>query len=188
MLHNNSLFFAAKQSYKIYYFHFMDFIKTYFTAEKNESLIFVFFGILTIGFSVYALLKWGDSFYRGFAIPAILIGLIQIMVGGAVYFRTEKQVNELETLYRQDKTAFSKAETPRMDTVMKSFSLYKKIEVAFVVIGLLLIFFAPAKEFWLGIGVGMLLQGALMLTADIFAERRGKEYIQHISNGNIVTP
>jgi hypothetical protein len=155
----------------------MDFIKTYFTAEKNESLIFVLFGILTIGFSVYALLKWGDSFYRGFAVPAILIGIIQIVVGSTVYFRTDKQIDQLETLYQQDKIAFAKVETPRMNTVMKNFSLYKKIEVAFVVIGLLLVFFAPSKEFWLGIGVGMLLQGALMLTADIFAERRGKEYI-----------
>jgi hypothetical protein len=158
----------------------MDFIKAYFAAEKNESLIFILFGILTIGFSVYALLKWGDSFYRGFAVPAILIGIIQIVVGSTVYFRTDKQINQLETLYQQDQAAFAKAETPRMDTVMKKFSLYKKIEVVFVVMGLLLIFFAPSKGFWLGIGVGMLLQGALMLTADIFAERRGKEYIRSI--------
>lgn len=67
-----------------------------------------------------------------------------------------------------------------MNTVMKNFLLYKKMEVAFVVIRLLLIFFAPTSEFWLGIGVGILLQGALMLTADIFAERRGKEYIYSI--------
>jgi hypothetical protein len=158
----------------------MDFIKTYFTAEKNESLIFVLFGILTIGFSVYALLKWGDSFYRGFAVPAILIGIIQIVVGSTVYFRTDKQINQLETLYQQDQAAFAKAETPRMDRVMKNFSLYKIVEVTFITIGLLLIFFAPSKEFWLGVGVGMLLQGALMLTADIFAERRGKEYIRSI--------
>jgi hypothetical protein len=158
----------------------MDFIKTYFTAEKSESLIFMAFGILTIGFSVYALLKWGDSFYRGFAVPAILIGIIQIVVGGTVYFRTDKQIMQLETLYQQDKTAFAKAETPRMDMVMKNFSLYKKVEVAFVLIGLLLIFLSPSREFWLGVGVGMLLQGALMLTADIFAERRGKEYIEAI--------
>jgi hypothetical protein len=63
-----------------------------------------------------------------------------------------------------------------MDTVMKNFSLYKKVEVAFVVIGLLFIFLAPSKEFWLEIGTGMLLQGALMLTADIFEERRGTTY------------
>ncbi len=158
----------------------MDFIKTYFTAEKNESLIFILFGVLTIGFSVYSLLKWGDSFYRGFAIPAILIGIIQIIVGSTVYFRTDQQIIQVETLYQQDQAAFKNAEVPRMNTVMKNFSIYKMVEVAFVVIGMLLIFSSPGKEFWLGIGVGMLLQGALMLTADIFAERRGTEYIQAI--------
>lgn len=45
----------------------MDFIKTYFTAEKSESLIFLALGALTIGFSAYALWKWGDLFYKGFA-------------------------------------------------------------------------------------------------------------------------
>lgn len=101
-------------------------------------------------------------------------------MGSTVYFRTNNQITQLETLYQQGQASIAKAETPRMNTVMKNFSLYKKVEVAFVVIGLLLTFFAPTKEFWLGIGVGMLLQGALMLTADIFAERRGKEYIHSI--------
>jgi hypothetical protein len=160
----------------------MDFIKTYFTAEKNESLIFMAFGILTIAFSVYALLRWGDTFYRGFAMPAILIGIIQLVVGGTVYFRTDKQIIQLETLYQQDKAAFAKAETPRMEIVMKNFSLYKKVEVAFVVIGLLLIFLTPAREFWLGVGVGMLLQGTLMLTADVFAERRGTIYLNKVNS------
>lgn len=156
----------------------MEFIRGYFTAEKNESLIFIAFGVVTIGFSLYAWLKWGDTFYKGFAVPVILIGIIQLVVGSSVYFRTDKQITELETLYQQDTTAFVKVEAPRMQAVMKNFSIYKKIEVAFVVIGLLLIFLAPSREFWLGVGVGMLLQGALMLTADIFAERRGAEYIR----------
>jgi hypothetical protein len=158
----------------------MDFIRTYFTAEKNESLIFIVLGILTIGFSIYAILTWGDNFYRGFAVPASLIGIIQLVVGGTVYFRTDKQLAQAEALLQQSKEAFVQSETSRMDTVMKNFALYKKIEVAFVIIGLLLVFLAPSKEFWLGVGVGMLLQGALMLTADIFAERRGEQYSRHI--------
>lgn len=159
----------------------MEFIKTYFTAEKSESLIFMAIGIITISFSAYVLFKWSDSFYKGFAIPVILIGLVQLVVGSTVYFRTDKQAQNLEALYQKDKVTFAKAEIPRMETVMKNFSLYKKVEVAFIVIGLLLIFLAPSKEFWLGIGVGMLLQGALMLTADIFAERRGTTYQHEIT-------
>ncbi len=158
----------------------MDFIKTYFTAEKNESLLFILMGVAAIAFSAYALLKWSEPYYKGLAIPLILIGIIQIIVGGSVYFRTDKQTADLEKLYQISTSNFKTQETPRMDTVMKNFSLYKKIEIAFVLIGILLIVFAPSREFWLGVGVGMLLQGAVMLTLDIFAEKRGTVYIEVI--------
>jgi hypothetical protein len=160
----------------------MEFIKTYFSAEKSESLVFLFLGIASIAFSTYALWKWNEAFYKGFAIPLITIGIIQLVVGSTVYFRTDNQVAALEMQYQTDVRAFKLAESPRMEKVMKSFSLYKKIEVAFVVIGLLLVIIVPSKEFWLGVGVGMLLQGALMLTADIFAERRGASYQDSINN------
>jgi hypothetical protein len=162
----------------------MEFIRNYFTAEKSESLIFMVMGVITITFSVYVLIKWGDSFYKGFAIPVILIGLIQLAVGSTVYFRTDKQVQDLESLFQKNKKAFIEGEIPRMEVVMKNFSLYKKVEVAFVVIGLVLIFMTSSKEFWLGVGAGMLLQGALMLTADIFAERRGTSYQQSLRSIN----
>ena len=159
----------------------MEFIKSYFMAEKSESLFFIVIGLFTISFSAYTLWRWGDTFYKGFAIPVILIGLIQIVVGGTVYFRTDKQIADLKATFESEKYAFKSMEKPRMELVMKNFSLYKKIEVAFVVIGLLLIFLVPAKEFWLGIGVGLLLQGAIMLTADIFAERRGTTYLKEVN-------
>jgi hypothetical protein len=159
----------------------MDFIKTYFSAEKSESLLFIAMGIVAIAFSAFAIWKWNESFYKGIAIPLIAIGLIQIVVGGTVYFRTDKQVSDLEKLFQTNPSEFKNQEIPRMEIVMKNFNLYKKIEIAFILIGLLLIVFAPAREFWLGIGVGMLLQGAVMLSLDIFAERRGITYIEKIS-------
>ena len=143
------------------------------------------FGILTISFSLYAILKWGDSFYKGFAVPVILIGIIQLVVGGTVYFRSDKQIIDLEKRYAESRSEFIKTERPRMETVMKNFSLYKKIEVAFVLIGLVLIFMMQQREFWLGVGIGMLLQGALMLTADIFAERRGSTYLKEVTEQKI---
>lgn len=158
----------------------MDFIKTYFTAEKNESLLFLLMGVAAIAFSAYALVKWSEPFYKGLAIPLVLIGIIQIVVGGSVYFRTDKQIADLEKLYQTSISDFKTQETLRMDTVMKNFSLYKKVEIAFVLIGIALIVFINSRDFWLGVGVGMLLQGAVMLTLDIFAERRGTVYIEVI--------
>jgi hypothetical protein len=159
----------------------MDFIKTYFQAEKSESLLFMLIGVLTITFSVYAIIKWGAPFYKGFAIPVVLIGLIQMVVGSTVYFRTDQQQQALHTLYSTNKPVFVQQETTRMDKVMANFLVYKKIEIAFVLIGLFLMLFSPGKEFWLGVGVGMFMQGAIMLTCDIFAERRGHIYQNIIS-------
>jgi hypothetical protein len=154
----------------------MDFIKTYFTAEKNESLLFILMGVAAIAFSAFALVKWSEPYYKGLVIPLVLIGIIQIVVGCSVYYRTDKQTTDLKKLYQASSTDFKSKETPRMEAVMKNFSLYKKIEIAFVLVGIMLIVFAHSREFWLGVGVGMLLQGSVMLTLDIFAERRGAIY------------
>jgi len=159
----------------------MDFIKTYFSAEKSESLLFMLMGLAAILFSVYALMKWNEPFYKGLAIPLILVGLIQFVVGGTVYFRTDNQIAAAEQLVKLSPAEFKAQETARMDLVMKNFSTYKKIEIAFVAIGVLLILVVPARPFWLGLGVGMLLQGAVMLSLDIFAENRGTLYIEEVN-------
>lgn len=154
----------------------MDFIKTYFQAEKSASLLFIAIGVLAITFSVYAVIKRSAPFYKGFAIPGILIGLIQLAVGSTVYFRSDKQQASLERLYEKSQEDFITVEINRMNQVMDNFVIVKKLEILFIVIGLLFILLFQSKEFWLGIGVGLFMQGAIMLTCDIFADRRGKIY------------
>ena len=158
----------------------MEFIKSYFAAEKSESLLFLILGLASILFSVYGWVKWNEAFYKGIAIPMILIACIQVVVGGTVYFRTDRQLETLTELYHTDRKEFRNQEIPRMDVVMKNFSIYKKIEIAFVLIGILLIVTMRDRAFWLGVGVGMLMQGAVMLTLDIFAEQRGEKYRSEI--------
>ena len=160
----------------------MEFIKQYFSAEKSESFLAIIVGALLLSFSIYSLVKWGDAFYKGFAVPVVFVALIQIVVGSVVYFRTDKQVKQLTERLKISPAEFAQEESKRMTVVMKNFNTYKWIEVAFVVSGLLLILFFRNKEFVLGIGVGLLLQGSLMLSADIFAERRGHMYLKSVGN------
>lgn len=154
----------------------MEFIKSYFAAEKSESLFFLILGFVAISFSIYGWVKWNEAFYKGIAIPMILIACIQVVVGGTVYFRTDRQLGTLTELYQTNREEFRNQEIPRMDVVMKNFNIYKKIEIAFVLIGILLIVTMRIRAFWLGVGVGMLMQGAVMLALDIFAEQRGEKY------------
>jgi len=68
-------------------------------------------------------MEMGRCFLSGFPIPVILIGLIQLVVGGTVYFRTDKQIQAVEAVYQKSKKEFASTEIPRMNTVMKKFNL-----------------------------------------------------------------
>jgi hypothetical protein len=154
----------------------MGFIPDYFKPEKYEALLFILISAALIAFSSYAILKFGDSFYEGLAIPFILIALVQIVIGSTVFFRTDKQISTLKTLYKEHPKTFDEQELSRIIPVNKNFIIYRNIELAFVVIGLGLFFILREKDFWYGIGVGMFIQGAVMLSLDMFAERRGHIY------------
>jgi hypothetical protein len=101
--------------------------------------------------------------------------LIQLSVSGGVYVLTPAQVSALAVQVKSDSKRFKADETTRMSTVMANFKSYKIIEVAFILIGLA-VTLAVSQPFWLGIGMAMLIQGALMLPADITAEQCGAVY------------
>jgi hypothetical protein len=147
----------------------------YFSEEKSESWLFILVGLVAIAVSVW-LLRTGSS-YRGMAYPLIAVALIQLVVGGTVAFRTDAQVAELTAQLASAPAAFQGAEVPRMETVMRNFQLYKAIEVALLLAGVALTLFFRRKELVYGIGVGLVIQASLMLVLDLFAEKRGDEYL-----------
>ena len=158
-------------------------LHSYFRAEKAESLLFLLVGIAAVLGALWAFGLAGkthSSMFRGFAIPLALVGVIQVVVGGTVFFRTDKQLYQLKDRYAGHMMEFKAEELERMDTVMKNFQLYKWVEVAFVIAGLAMVVLLRQKSFWLGFGSGLLLQGALMLAADAFAEHRGERYVEHL--------
>ena len=65
----------------------------YFTAEKQESLLFVAVGVLAIGVAIW--LWMNGHRLKSMAFPLVAIALIQIVVGGSVYLRTDDQLAQL---------------------------------------------------------------------------------------------
>ena len=147
----------------------------YFSEEKSESWLFILVGLAAIAASVW-LLRTGSS-YRGMAYPLIAVALIQLVVGGAVAFRTDGQVAALTAQLAASPAAFQGAEVPRMEGVMRNFQLYKAIEVGLLLVGVALTLVFRRKELVYGIGMGLVIQASLMLVLDLFAEKRGEEYL-----------
>jgi hypothetical protein len=114
-------------------------IAGYFNAERAESLLFIAAGVLALAVAVWAWRVKRTSFWQGAAWPLALVAAIQFVVGGTVYQRSPQDIERVQQIVAQDKTRIASEEIPRMQTVMKSFALYRWIEIALLAAGLALL-------------------------------------------------
>ena len=150
-------------------------MSSYFSAEKQESLIFVAVGLVAIGISIW--LWMNGHRLKSMAYPLVTIALMQIAVGGSVYLRTNTQMSTLSGQLAASPAALKAEETTRMQTVMNNFSIYKAVEMVLLIVGVGMVAFLQRHDVAAGIGVGLVLQAAFTLTLDIFAEARGADYL-----------
>lgn len=160
-------------------------IEKYFTGEKQESVLFMFIGIAAIITAIIFFFFIKTSFYKGAAIPLILLGLLSGIVGFTVYKRSDG--DRIRNVYAYDMNPgdFKEKELPRMKKVMKNFIIYRYAEIFLFVTGLgLYVYFIRnfKLDFWRGFGMALALMAMLVLLADYFAEKRGRKYITGIES------
>jgi hypothetical protein len=151
----------------------------YFHAEKAEALLFMVIGLVAIAIATW--LWMNGHRLKAMAFPLVAIALIQLVVGGSVYFRTDAQLARLSQQATAAPAEFKTAETTRMQVVMKNFKLYKGIEIALIALGMLLIAFLQRHDMAAAIGAGLVLQSSVMLCLDMFAEARGQDYLKSLA-------
>ena len=155
-------------------------MSSYFSGEKQESLIFMAVGLVAIGISVW--LWMNGHRLKSMAYPLVAIALMQMVVGASVYLRTDRQLSNLSAQLNENPATLKAEETTRMQTVMKNFSIYKAVEMLLLIVGIGMIAFLQRYDVAAGIGVGLVLQAAFTLTLDIFAEARGADYLSAIGS------
>ena len=155
----------------------MENIQLYFKAERAESLVFIAIGIIAFAAGIYFLFSFKKPFYTGIAWPLIIVAIIQLFVGGAVFIRSPKDIARVETMFSTNHQALTTEEIPRMETVMKNFAVYRWVEIALAAVGVILILTQMFGSMGKGIGTGLLIQSLLMLVADYFAMKRGQLYL-----------
>lgn len=84
----------------------MRFIHDYFNAEKFESLFFIGVGIVAIVLGLYFWFGLKEAFYKGIAIPFVLIALIQLTVGITVYLRSPKDIIMVENILKMNRRRY----------------------------------------------------------------------------------
>ncbi len=165
-------------------------IEKYFIAEKQESILFFSIGIIAIITAIFFIFYFKNNLYRGLAIPLIVIGILQCIVGFTVYTRSDSDRIKMVYAFDMNPNTFKETELPRMETVNKNFVIYRYCEIAFLIIGIIIYFKLrnnftidnswSGNAFIYGIGIALAIQSFLMLGADFFAEKRAHIYTNKI--------
>ena len=157
----------------------MEFIKTYFQAERLASVVFMLIGFNTIVAGVYCWVIVRKPFYSGLAYPFVFIGLIELFVGATVFLRSPKDTERVENFAVLEPERILREEIPRMEDVSKSFVYLRYVELAVIIAALVMMYFVRG-DLVRGIGLGLFIQAFAMLAADYFAERRSEKYLKEL--------
>ena len=158
----------------------MDFeqiVRWYFAGEKAEAFWILAAGIFSLGCAIVLWFVAREPFARGLAMALLIMAGLGLSVGGTVYFRSDKQSQQLIEQQRTSPAQFAAEEGPRMQQVVRSFAQYR-IGYAVAVLRALFFVYVMGKPSQHGFAVGLLLLAALGLTIDFFAQRRAEQYLQ----------
>mgnify|MGYP000996405681 CR=1 FL=1 len=156
-------------------------IERYFYEEKSESRVFLLLGVLAILIAVLFILYGTSRVFTGAAIPLVVIGLLLSIVGFTVYRRSDSDRIRNVYAYDMNPSELKDKEIPRMKTVMRNFVIYRYTEIILALLGIgLYIYFIRDfnNDFWRGFGLALAIMALIALTADYFAEQRGRKYLK----------
>jgi hypothetical protein len=146
----------------------------YFAAERQGGFLLVALALVGLGFAGFLVLT--RHAFLAMAWPLVVLGALQLIVGFTVALRTPAQLLTLSEGLRNQPVATATAETQRMRTIDRNFRVFKAVEVAFILVGLLLILLLPHSSAWAAMGMGLLVEASVLLVFDSFAHHRAEVY------------
>lgn len=158
----------------------MNMADAYFTAERWGGVMFTIVGVVAIGVAAWT--RRHGAFWRGAAVPLVLAALVQLGVGGSVWWRSPQDLARVQHIVANEKVRLGLEEIPRMQVVLNEFARNRWIEFAFVIAGLLLVVLAPKSTAWQGAGAALAVQAAVIIFLDGSAERRAAGYLSWLQS------
>lgn len=154
-------------------------IEQYFSAEKQGSLFFLSVGIVAVIAALILFFVLKTPFYKGAAIPMIIVGVIAGGIGFTIYKRSDNDRIRNVYAYDLNPDELKQKEYPRMQKVMKSFKAIIIAEVVFLAAAIFLFFYFRTnteQQFWSGVGAGLFIMAIAALFLDVAAQRRAAVY------------
>lgn len=149
----------------------------YLGQEKRGGVVLMAMGVPAVALGG-GLLAQDRALGRGFAYPVLVIGALELL-GGLVFFaRTSRQLARLDAGLTARPLETIRAEQARMRRINLQFSLIEALEMTLLVGGIAMAAAGAGtrEETLLGVGLGLSVQSAALLTFDLFAARRARRY------------
>src|SRR4029453_12088997 len=151
-------------------------LTAYFAAEKHGGLLLVALAAASLALAIYLFAT--KSLFSPMAWPVLVLGGIELVIGLTVAGRAAGQIARREAGLRATRGVTIPAEIERMARVNGTFELIKKVEIALIAVSLLFVIVRPAPETLGAIGLGILLQSAVLLVFDPLAHHRRIHYVE----------
>ncbi|XOV92666.1 MAG: hypothetical protein ACFHWX_20970 [Bacteroidota bacterium] len=159
----------------------MESIIKYFEGERLQCIIGAVISILFISSSVYFLISH-KSLFKGMAYVFLPLSLFLLVICIGVILRTPKDIERVGSFYQSAPEKIETEELPRMQKVMKSFGIIKKVEIGLILIGLLLLIIFWQGDLYKGVGLGLTIIGVVLYIFDHLAEARGIVYFDFLKS------
>ena len=153
----------------------LDPLLRYFAAEKQGGWLLLALAVVAL---VVSFLIWRAGWtFRAMAPALSLVALGQFGVGAALVARTDGQVAALTRRLETSAEAARAEEIARIEKVQTSFRWIEIVEVVLLAAGVALALAFRTRPTWSGVGMGLVLQAAVMLVFDLVAEARADRYL-----------
>jgi hypothetical protein len=154
-------------------------IEQYFIAQKQAGLSFLVIGLLAVIVAVAGWLFYKTPFWKGAAIPLVVMGLMQVAAGYIVH--TQSDELRISNIYALDMNPqqLKITELPRMHAIQQRFIIYRIVQWASLVTGIALFVLyrhKPEATFWYGLGITLAIQALVLLVVYQLAAQRANVY------------
>ena len=160
-----------------------DALTLYFNGEKYAGLLLA--GMAFAALVASAVMWRAGSPLRPFSTTVGFFALAEIALGGGLYLRTGPQVNRLDEQLRSDPQSFYSSEAARMRRVQRNFVIVEYVEVVIIVTAAIAALSLKSRSGPAGVALGLLINASVVFAFDVFAERRGAEYVSALAGAAV---
>ncbi|HJK93851.1 MAG TPA: hypothetical protein RMH85_35150 [Polyangiaceae bacterium LLY-WYZ-15_(1-7)] len=164
-------------------------IDAYFASEEAGATLFVAAGVtaIVLALGLLGLARGERRPWRGAAVPLVILGLVELAVGGAVLVTTEAQVANLKTDLEVTPAAALLEERERVEDVIAAFDVYEIVEGFLVFIGLAMAV-AARRTAYRAAGLALVAQALTLMALDVRAEGHARTYLAALEAAELPPP